>query len=133
MSSVLISAGNWPATAYIKFEYKVEIKLENNGPTYQIGTRSSCSGFLIDASTVLTAAHCLLTKVDVNLKNNSMSVPVVTNQFHKTYESMFTGLIYSFLYIYGQNVKSKTQTPTKTVLTILTLSVPGITRSKRPF
>jgi hypothetical protein len=48
-----------------------------------------CSGLLVDRRTIVTAAHCIVKKIDFVYKSMQYSTEVTPNSFYPTQESMY--------------------------------------------
>ncbi|RNA16476.1 serine protease 27-like [Brachionus plicatilis] len=78
---------SWPSIVYIQFKYYYL----SSGNTYSIST--SCAGTLVNQDTVVTAAHCYNTELQLS---DGSTLTVSPNSYHATYESMYT--VYLGLY-----------------------------------
>jgi secreted trypsin-like serine protease len=83
-------AHSWPSIALVNFTYKATIEL--NGSSYNISQSYSCGGFLVDKTTVLTAAHCIVKQISYTnpLTGQTNLYTVVPNQFYQNYGASFT-------------------------------------------
>ena len=81
---------SWPAQVYLRTSYENLYYFDDYNITDLITQSSGCAGTLIDRTTVLTAAHCLIKKFDLNLGGIIYSLDVELNEKYPTYESMLT-------------------------------------------
>lgn len=76
---------SWPSIVYVAFTYKAVIG------GYSVSMSSRCAGTLVDRSTVLTAAHCIVQTFDYTEQSGRRKTYQVTpNQFYPTLGSMYT-------------------------------------------
>lgn len=71
----------------IIFQYKANIQVRNN--IVRVDREFLCGGFLVDRTTVVTAAHCITEEIEVNVGTQSYTIKVVPNNFFPTQGSMF--------------------------------------------
>ena len=76
--------------AYIKFSYKSYIYIHGVDDIFLKEFSSICGGNLIKRDVVLTAAHCMPTKVNFDYLGVTYSINVLPNRFFATYESMIS-------------------------------------------
>lgn len=72
--------------AYIRFNYQANVRLPSGTVVY-LDQTFMCGGTLINRNTILTAAHCIPSKV---YYQEIYEVPVQTNSYKPTFGSMFT-------------------------------------------
>ena len=70
------SANSWPAQVLIKFNSTGSFYISKLAIWVKQSQISICGGTLIDASTVLTAAHCIVTSVLVNYGLQTFNIPI---------------------------------------------------------
>ena len=89
---------SWPSIVFIYFYYRAIINVNNQARI--ISQSSTCGGTLLDKTTVVTAAHCILNRISYrDPGTNQMNYyTVVPNSFHPTYGSMYS----VFLGIHGR-------------------------------
>ena len=81
-------AYSWPSIAIIIFSYKATVLV---GGSYQTISESTlCGGSLLDLTTVLTAAHCIVTQISYTYNGKTYNYKVVPNQYYPTIGSMYT-------------------------------------------
>jgi len=80
-------AHSWPATAYILFNYKFNLKPYGIDKIEEV--IYSCEGTLISRDLILTAAHCLPDQVTITYQGHDYIVDVEPNEFFPTNESMY--------------------------------------------
>jgi V8-like Glu-specific endopeptidase len=81
-------AHSWPSIAYILFNYQAVITI--GGVNRSISESSLCGGTLLDLTTVLTAAHCIVNTISYTYNGQTYDYNVVTNKFYPTFGSMYT-------------------------------------------
>lgn len=76
---------SWPSVVYVAFSYKAIVG------GYSVSMSSRCAGTLVDRTTVLTAAHCIVqTFVYTDQSGRRSTYQVKPNQFYPTFGSMYT-------------------------------------------
>lgn len=78
---------SWPASAYIRINYKkdIQIGMEQFTETFSF----ACGGTLINRRTVLTAGHCIQSEVEFEYQGMTYKTPVVPNKYYPTLSSMY--------------------------------------------
>lgn len=64
-----------PASVYLKVVVNRYVFAQNS-TWFLVRQNYSCGGTLINRDTVLTASHCILTKLDYNYNNSKYSIPI---------------------------------------------------------
>jgi hypothetical protein len=77
--------------------------------------RFLCSGTLIDRQTVLTAAQCVPKSLDYAINNELYTIPVETNEYYPTVESMLS--VYFGVYNRSEIDINKTELANSTLFT----------------
>ena len=88
VGGVTATAYSWPSIVYLRFSYTRDVV--QSGRMATLTFNSACGGTLIDRRTVLTAGHCIVKEVSYTDNGQKITVPVETNAYHSSYESMFT-------------------------------------------
>ena len=70
------------------FNYKKTVNIDGDIITVESG--SSCGGTLISKKTILTASHCLPSRITFVYNGFEYYTSVQPNSFYPTYASMFT-------------------------------------------
>jgi secreted trypsin-like serine protease len=86
---------SWPAIAYVQISYTTDLMIQGvalNAYTFTI----TCTGTLIDRSTVLTAGHCVLDTFQVGLNNTMYDFNVTANKYYPSQASMVTVYLGAF-------------------------------------
>lgn len=83
---------SYPASVQITFKYTANILIGNTSHLPSLSL--SCLGALINRRTIITAASCLPTSIPYSyssskLRNETISVPVVTNDYYSTLQSIY--------------------------------------------
>ncbi|CAF0860159.1 unnamed protein product [Brachionus calyciflorus] len=96
---------SWPSAALIVFTYKNIAYIASLNVYISINQVYSCGGTLIDRNTVLTAAHCIQSKITFKYNDVPYSTDVKTSQEYPTIESMYK------VYLGVHNKTIRTQYP----------------------
>lgn len=62
VGGVAVQPGSWPSYAYVVFNYKANVFLDDIKQFVTITHSTFCGGSLIDVKTIMTAAHCVIKK-----------------------------------------------------------------------
>ncbi len=79
---------SWPSHALVKLFVKTDFRF-SDGKITTLSQGFMCAGTLINRYTVLTAAHCILTKFDYGYQGDQYTIPVSPNKYYPTQEAMF--------------------------------------------
>ena len=82
-------ANSWPAQVFILITISGYYSVGIYGSKY-VNQAYDCGGTLIDANTVLTAAHCLVETIDYNYKGQTYTLNVI-NPLDPTQYSVYIG------------------------------------------
>ena len=81
-------SNSWPSLVFIMFKYTSNITVTYN-QSILAEYISNCSGTLIDRFTVLTAASCIVSQL--NLSANGTSYPYTGNQTLRSFYTVYAG------------------------------------------
>ncbi|RNA00710.1 proclotting enzyme-like [Brachionus plicatilis] len=84
VGGIIAEKHSWPSMAFVLFNYTF------SAGASVITRKKFCGGTLINRYTILTAAHCFVTQVSYFNFINEIVRDVRVNQFHPTYQSMYT-------------------------------------------
>jgi hypothetical protein len=82
--------GSWPGAALIVFRFKADVFLNDINEVYNLNEKYMCGGTLINRDTIISAAHCVVAKIDFHFRGRQYSVEAKPNNYFPTYESMYT-------------------------------------------
>jgi hypothetical protein len=81
---------SWPAQVLIRITISGVYYIPSNG-NFNIKQSFECGGILIDRATVLTAAHCILDTINVQIGSRTYKINVL-NPFDPTQYTVYVGL-----------------------------------------
>ena len=83
---------SWPSIGYIVYKYKAYCYLIEKGVFAKAEFSGFCTGTLIDRTTFLSAAQCVVPKVkfDYQYSTYYQRIKIVPNKYYPTYDSIYS-------------------------------------------
>ena len=82
---------SWPSIGYIVFDYKKRFYLPEKGIFLTRDFTGNCSGTLIDRTTLISAAQCVVRWVSFYYGDTYyQSISIVPNEYYPTYETIYS-------------------------------------------
>ena len=78
---------SWPSLVLVEVMYKADVLIESS--VINVDVAFLCAGSLIDRTTLVTAAHCIIRDFVYQFNDNLYTIPVEPNKYYPTVESMF--------------------------------------------
>ncbi|RNA36846.1 secreted salivary gland [Brachionus plicatilis] len=82
-----VSNNSWPASVHFIFDYVNYLRI--NGSWVYLSRRLACGATLINRRTILTAAHCIIEKIDFVHNGAPYSIDVTLNTYRISWSEMY--------------------------------------------
>lgn len=82
-----VANNSWPASVYFVLDYINYITI--NGSWVYINRRQACGAVLINRRTIITAAHCIIEKIDFVHNGVPYSIKVELNRYRSSWSEMY--------------------------------------------
>lgn len=84
---VTVANNTWPASVHLIFDYANYFRV--NGSWIYLTRRISCGATLINRRTIITAAHCIIDKIDFVHNGAPYSIKVELNTYRSTWSELY--------------------------------------------
>ena len=91
---------SWPATVLLSFTFGGSYYISDLGREIDVSYGAICGGTIIDRTTVLTAAHCIVESFNFRYNGKAYEIIVKPTNLYPTIESMYS--VYSGIHDFSQ-------------------------------